>query len=81
MLKNHAQFHLLFAFFLAALSLHCCEGFSLVVGSKGYPLVAVWGLLIEVASLVVEHGSRVRVLSSCGSRALVHRFSSCSSQA
>ena len=61
--------------------LHCCEGFSLVVGSKGSPLVAVWGLLTEVASLVVEHGSRVCVLSSCGFQALVHRLSSCSSQA
>ena len=79
MLKNHAQFHLFLAFFLAVLSFHCCEGFSLVMGSEGYPLVAVCGLLIEVASLV-EHGSRVCVLGSCGSRAIAHGINSCSSQ-
>ena len=31
-------------------------GFSLVVASMGYSLVAVHGLLVEVASLVAEHG-------------------------
>ena len=30
-------------------------GFSLVVESRGYSLVVVRGLLIAVASLVVEH--------------------------
>ena len=33
-----------------------CMGFSLVAESRGYSLVAVRGLLIVVASLVVEHG-------------------------
>ena len=33
----------------------CCMGFSLVVASRGYSLVAGHGLLIAVASLV-EHG-------------------------
>ena len=42
--------------FLAVLCLHYCVGFSLVVASMGYSLVAVHGLLIEVASLVAEHG-------------------------
>ena len=37
------------------LGLHCCSGFSLVVASGGYPLVAVLRLLIAVAFLVVEH--------------------------
>ena len=37
------------------LGLHCCSGFSLVAASGGYSLVAVCGLLIAVASLVVEH--------------------------
>ena len=41
--------------FLAVLSLGCCAGFSLVVESGGYSLVAVCGLLILVASLVAEH--------------------------
>ena len=40
---------------LAVLGLSCCVGFSLVVTSGGYSLVAVCGLLIAVASLVVEH--------------------------
>ena len=37
------------------LGLHCCSGFSLVVASGGYPLVAVLRLLIAVAFLVAEH--------------------------
>ena len=45
-----------FIYFLAVLSLHCCAGFSLVVGSGGYSLVPVLELLIVVDSLVVEHG-------------------------
>ena len=40
---------------LVVLSLRCCMGCSLVVVSRGYPLVAVCGLLIVVASLVAEH--------------------------
>ena len=31
--------------FMAVLGLHCCAGFSLVVESRGYSLVAVCGLL------------------------------------
>ena len=40
--------------FLAALGARCCAGFSLVGARRGYPLVAVCGLLIAVASLVAE---------------------------
>ena len=43
-------------YLLTVLGLRCCSGFSLVAVSRGYSLVAVHGLLIEVASLVVEHG-------------------------
>ena len=42
-------------FFLAVLGLCCCVGFSLVVASRSYTLVAVRGLLVAVASLVAEH--------------------------
>ena len=42
--------------FVAVLGLHCCLGFSLVVGSEGYSLVVLGKLLIVVASFVVEHG-------------------------
>ena len=39
---------------LAVLGLHCCIGFSLVMASRGYSLVAVCRLLITMTSLVVE---------------------------
>ena len=42
-------------FFLAVLDLCCCTSFALVVASRGYPLVAVHGLLIEMAFLAVKH--------------------------
>ena len=34
----------------------CCVGFSLVAVSRGSSLVAVYRLLIAVASLIAEHG-------------------------
>ena len=37
------------------LGLPCCKGFSLVVVSGCYILIAVHGLLVVVASLVMEH--------------------------
>ena len=44
-----------FVFFLAVLGLGCCSGFSLLVESRGFSLVAVLRLLIVMASLVAEH--------------------------
>ena len=41
--------------FLAVLGLHYCSGFSLVLASGGYSLVAVHGFLSVMAFLVVEH--------------------------
>ena len=41
--------------FLAVLGLRCSVAFFLVVGSRGYSLVVVCGLLIAVASLA-EYG-------------------------
>ena len=50
-------FFLIFVYlFLAVLGLCCSAGFSLVVTSGGYSLVAGHGLLIAVVSLVAEHG-------------------------
>ena len=46
----------LFIYFLAALGLYCCSGFSPIMASDSYSLVAVQGLLFVVASLVSEHG-------------------------
>ena len=45
--------------FLAVLGLHYCAGFSLVVVSGDCSLVAVWGHLTAVASLVAERGLKV----------------------
>ena len=58
------------------LSLHCCEGFSLVAASGSYSLVAVHGLPITVTSLVTKKRLRARALivAACG-------LTSCSSQA
>ena len=42
--------------FLAALGLHCCPQAFFSCGVQGLLFVAVCGLLIEVASLVTEHG-------------------------
>ena len=56
----------LFNLFLAALSLCCSSGLPPVAESWGSSLVVARGLLIGVASLVGEHGSRVPGLSSCG---------------
>ena len=43
---------------MPALGLHCFMGFSVVAASRVYSLVAGCRLLIVVAFLVVEHGSR-----------------------
>ena len=45
------------------------HGLSLVVASRGYSLVEVYRLLFAVASLILDHGSRVRGLSSCSTQA------------
>ena len=42
--------------FLAALGLRCCARAFSSCGERGLLFVAVCGLLIEVASLVAEHG-------------------------
>ena len=71
--------------FLAVLGLRCCMWAFYSWGERGLLLVAVRRLLIVVASLAVEHqalGMQASVvaacrLSSCGSRRLEHRLSSC----
>ena len=66
--------------FLAVLGLHCYASFALVVA-----LVVVCRLLIVVVSLLWSMGcasvAAARGLSSCSSRALEHRLSSCGSWA
>ena len=46
----------IYLFILTVLGLRCCLGFSLVVAIRGYSVVGVLGLVIAVASFVVEHG-------------------------
>ena len=65
-----------FIFFLAVLGLHCCAQAFSSCGERGPLFIAVRGLLIAVASLVVGTALGVwtsvvlvRRLSSCGSRA------------
>ena len=45
---------------LSVLSIHCCADLSLVAVSGGYSPVVLHGLLIAVASRVVEHGTEGR---------------------
>ena len=76
--------YLLFLF-LAVLGLRFCVRAFSSCGERGLLFVAVHGLLIAVASLccgpralgVQASGVVARGLSSCGSRALEHRLSSC----
>ena len=70
---------------MAILGLHSCVGFSLVVESRDYSLVAARELLVAVASLIGDHGLQgtqaavvwAHGLSSCGSWALEHRLNCC----
>ena len=61
-LNHHHTLRYLSIIIFAVLGLHCCAGFSLVAVSKGYPLVAVCGLLVAVTSLVAEHRFEARGL-------------------
>ena len=62
---------------MAGMGLRCCAKAFSSCGERGLFFIAVRGLLIAVASLVVEHGLWARRLSSCGMRALERRLSSC----
>ena len=78
----------LFYLFLAALGLRCCARAFSSCGEQGLLFVVVDRLLISVAS---HCGARAlgawasvvatHMLSSCGSRALEHRLSTCDARA
>ena len=72
-LLRHRFYFFFFNFFLflPALGLRCCARLSLVVVSGGYSCCGAWALGV-LASVVVARG-----LSSCGSRTLEPRLSSC----
>ena len=61
--------YLLTYLFLAALGLRCCTQAFSSCSKRGLLFVAVCGLLIVVASLVAEQGSRCTGFSSCGTQA------------
>ena len=75
------NFYLFIYLFFAALGLRCCAGAFSSCSEQGLLFAAVRGLLTAVASLVAEHGLSVRRLSSCGSRSLEHRLTSCDARA
>ena len=50
------KFILFIYFFLAALGLRCCTQAFSSCGERGLLFIVLRGLLIAVASLVVEHG-------------------------
>ena len=52
----NAGFFFLNYFLLAVLRLHWFTGFSPVAASEGYSPATAHGLLIEMASLIAEHG-------------------------
>ena len=67
-LESLFKFLFSYLFILAALGLHCCVGFSLVVASRRSSLIAVHGHLIAVTS-VAEHGlysMRAPGVAACG---------------
>ena len=52
---------------MSVLCLYCCEGFSVVGESRGYPSIVVLRPLIAVASLVAElSGGGASVAVACG---------------
>ena len=53
---NYVHVSFIIFFFLAALGLHCCAWAFSSCGERGLLFIVVRGLLIAVASLVVEHG-------------------------
>ena len=67
------NFYLFIYLSMAALGLRFCARAFSSCGKWGPLFIAVCGLLIIVASLVVEHRLQTRRLSNCGSRAWLLR--------
>ena len=70
----------LFVFWLCWIFVAVC-GLSLVAASGGYSLLWCAGFSLRWLLLLRSTGSRHAGFSSCGSRALEHRFSSCGARA
>ena len=63
------SFKLIIYLFLAVLGLRFCARAFSSCGERGLLFIAVRGPLTVAASLVAEHGLRMRRRSRCGSRA------------
>ena len=78
-------FFFCFCFLFVLFWLHwvfvAARGLSLVVASGGYSLLWCAGFSLRWLLLLQSTGSRHAGFSSCGSRALEHRLSSCGAQA
>ena len=73
---------ILFIYFWLRWVFAAARGLFSSCGERGLLFLAVRGLLIAVASPCVQStGSRRTGFSSCGSRALEHRLSSCGARA
>ena len=70
-----------FTLFYFYLFIFGCVGSFFSCREQGLLFVAVHGLLVVVASPVGSTGSRRLGFSSCGSRALERRLSSCGARA
>ena len=66
-------FKIIFIYLLSVLGLCCSKGFSLLVASQGYSLVAVHELITTVPSLVMEH----RLYDTWASVVAAHGLCSC----
>ena len=68
---------ILFILFLAALGLCCCTRAFSSCSERGYFSLQCAGVSLQWLLLLWSMGSRRAGFSSCGSRALEHRLSSC----
>ena len=75
------KFIYLIYLFLAVLGLCCCVGFSVVAASGGYSSLRCAGFSLRWLLLLLNTGSRRAGFSSCGSRVLECRISSCGARA
>ena len=73
--------YLFYYLFLAALGLCCCVPLSLVAARGGHPSFQCAGFSLRWPLLLRSTGSRCVGFSSCGSRSLEHKLSSCGTRA
>ena len=81
-LLSFFKLFILFILFLAALGLHCCmRDFSSCRVSEGYSSLQCASFSLRWLLLLRSTGSRCTAFSSCSSRVLERRLSSCGARA